>query len=805
MKRQNSLGLRQLSAAVCCVLLGVALGACGQNNPPPEVTAPAQVVSEATTAPTATAPAPLSVQTSTTAAVGLGDLATDGLTIDIPAGALPDGTTVELVTATAAPLPDSAGFASLAAPIDVSAPGGPTRLETPINVTFQIPDGVVTAADWEDRNLWFTYFDGQNWVYLPPTSSDAAAHTITLSTYHFSLLGYGKISVEEQLKNYTHSAAVSSLIQSNLVDEAVNAAVSQTVNYILQDKLGLKDDALTAKILSSLANDDAYRDLVNQFNSGDKTAFAQTLAVFAGQKIAENAGEAALAGVLENLASDTGVGFAAAAGQAAGYLVEGDLAEAGRVIGEQIADQFLITAVAKGAVEVVQYQIDTWKDAEIEAAYQAYRDGADGVFWGYNVEPGQFGALWEQMRGIATRLQQEAVAREEQRRAELGLPPATDAQLDAVRQRARDALEKQFVERQAQEEALAAREAQIDQLITAMRGANLLELGSFDYSRAYDTLETRLDKLLHLAQKILRDTGRSDWTSGAFTTDKAISTGDMVNLMQAWFSNDGPKLYAQMLFERFGILPPLAVPAAELAGVWLFRPLALDTSSLTCTDTSADSDTNTDPLAAVFFVTLGSAFGHYDVNQDQMSLTWTADSGRIPAEVAPYFQGSGAVQIDADTVHMQTGLTLLSQSSSGRAWPVWLAVGAVGLAPGVWLGRRSKAGRLILTLATAALLAGCFGMGFEIYGTMTSEMVFTTFEKVGAENVPVINDLEVFPTDLPRWRLTGTADMTMNMTIALTSTNEAGEETRSESVCSGVVAVQLEALIFPDVVVKFDQ
>lgn len=805
MKGQHSLWLRHLAAAACCMLLGIALGACGQENPPPEATGPAQVVSEATTAPTATAPAPLSVQTSATAAVGLGDLATDGLTIAIPAGALPEGATVELVTAAVVAPPDPALFTSLAAPIDVRAPGGPTRLETPIDVTFQIPDGAVEAADWEDGNLWFTYFDGQSWTYLPPTASDAAAHTITLTTYHFSLLGYGKISVEEQLKNYTHTAAVSSLIQSNVVDEAVNAAVSQTVNYILQDKLGLKDDALTTKILSSLANDDAYRDLVDQFNSGDKEAFAQTLAVFAGQKIAENAGEAALAGVLENLASDTGVGFAAAAGQAAGYLVEGDVAEAGRVIGQQIADQFLITTVAKGAVEVVQYQIDTWKDAEIEAAYKAYRDGADGVFWGYNVEPRQFGALWEQMRGIATRLQQEAVAREEQRRAELGLPPATDAQLDAVRQRARDTLEKQFVERQAQEEALAAREAQIEQLITAMQGANLLELGSFDYSRAYDTLETRLDKLLHLAQKILRDTGRAEWTSGVFTTDKAISTGDMVILMQAWFSNDGPKLYAQMLFERFGILPPLAVPAAELAGVWLFQPLALDTSSLVCTSDSADDQTDLEPLAIVFFVNLGSEFGRYTVNKDQMSLTWATDTTRIPAEVAPYFQGSGAVQIDADTVRVQTGLTILPQSSGWRPWPTWLAVGVVGIAPGVWLGRRSKAGWLLLALAATALLVGCVGLGFELNGSITSEMVFTTFEEIGAENVPVINDLETFPTDPPRWRLTGTADVIMNMTIAMTATNDAGEETRSESVCSGTITAQLEALIYPDVVMNLDQ
>jgi hypothetical protein len=37
----------------------------------------------------------------------------------------------------------------------------------------------------------------------------------------------------------------------------------------------------------------------------------------------------------------------------------------------------MVTKFFKVGVEIVQYRIETWKDAEIEAAYQAFRNGAD--------------------------------------------------------------------------------------------------------------------------------------------------------------------------------------------------------------------------------------------------------------------------------------------------------------------------------------------------------------------------------------------------------------------------------------------
>lgn len=107
----------------------------------------------------------------------------------------------------------------------------------------------------------------------------------------------------------------------------------------------------------------------------------------------------------------------------------------------------MITKIIQSGVEIVQAGIDSWKDAEIEAAYEAYKNGADNRFFGYNVDAGDFDALWSQMRGIATRLQSEAVNREIARRESMGMPPPTDRDLDRIREQVRENLKKDFENR----------------------------------------------------------------------------------------------------------------------------------------------------------------------------------------------------------------------------------------------------------------------------------------------------------------------------------------------------------------------
>ena len=86
----------------------------------------------------------------------------------------------------------------------------------------------------------------------------------------------------------------------------------------------------------------------------------------------------------------------------------------------KIADKFLITTAGKIAVEVIDYQIESWKNSEVEAAFKAYKNGANGAFWGYNVDKQDFDAVWTQMKGASRQLELEAIAKENGIRQESG-------------------------------------------------------------------------------------------------------------------------------------------------------------------------------------------------------------------------------------------------------------------------------------------------------------------------------------------------------------------------------------------------
>ena len=479
--------------------------------------------------------------------VTAGNLSTDGVQLSIPANSFDVGTKLTVENPKSVPLVISNQFTPIGAPVDIT--GAESRLSSPAVVTFQVDKGKY-AANLKDGGIWIAYFSGKKWEYFQPDTIDSMAGTISFKTYHFSTFAYGMVSVEEQIKQYTHSASLASLAQKK-VDKLVENLVANVVDMILIDELGWQDKSAKYQIISGLANDVEYRKLIDIFNNRDFEKFNSMLQIYAGKKIAENVDKAAFLGILKGVNKNANA--IAAASEVAGYMMEGQYAEAGRILGEKIANGFLITKLVNAGAEVVQYNIDLWKDAEIEAAFQAYKNGSDDKFWGYNVDAGKFDDLWNQMRGIATRLEVEAVEREIRRRATLSMPAATESELNDIRAQVKKEMEDNFKQRLNQEAELEKEAARLQSLVIIFQDSRLLEFGMYGYSEANDTLELRLDKLFHMVSKVLRDTGRLNWNTTAFTNEKEISANDVVSLIKAWYSTDGQNEYSKMLKEKFGI------------------------------------------------------------------------------------------------------------------------------------------------------------------------------------------------------------------------------------------------------------
>ena len=505
--------------------------------------------------------------TSNSEAATLGDINSQKVHVVVPGDSFDNPAQISLVTPENVPKYDSNKFTPIGAPVDISADVN-TRLNKPATIHMKIDNIDKYQDDIQNESIWIAYYNGTNWDYFKPSGYDEAKKELYFDTYHYCFFGYGKIDVEERIAKCIHSESVASYLQSDQIDETLNSAVEKITEHILKEKLGIEDDALSAKIISSLVNDDEYGDLIDKIKAKDVEGFNQDFNAFVGKKIAENLEESMLGEALGTIADKE---LLEPASQALGYASAGDFAEAGRIIGEQIADKFVFTQVAKGVIEVTQYNIDKWKDAEIEAAYKAYKNGANNKFWGYNVDPNDFDALWVQMRGIATKLQSDAVQAEIQRREEMSMRPATDEELEAVREKAAKELKKQFEQRAKEEGKIAEEEARLSKLVKAYQGNQLFTNLEFGYEDIMP-VEARIKSLIKIRDKILRDTERKGWNFSTVSNDREIGLGDLLSLTKAWFSDTTGDAYAKEIKKRFNIdvnkkktPPAVTQPVCDLA------------------------------------------------------------------------------------------------------------------------------------------------------------------------------------------------------------------------------------------------
>ncbi len=512
--------------------------------------------------------------TSSDQAVTLGALDKEQVQISIPGQAFDQSTQVQLFTPQEVPKVMGKEITPLGSPIEIKTGEKPVRLNQPVTITIKM-DKAAIAGKTDPGAFWATYYNGENWDYIKADKVDLENGTLQFTTYHFSLFGYGEVSVEERVKKWTNNEALAKWAQDS-VKGKMDEAAEKIIDNVLSEKLGIEDESTKMKVLGSLLKDGEWGDIRKNLQgasadglSPDQMAeFTQKVTQLAGKKIVDVVPKSKLASALGGITSDFGLGTATAASQAAGALAAGNKTEAARILGEHLADQFVATTVIKVAVATVQNQIDSWKNAELEAAFQVYKNGASSKipYWGYNVEKENFDDLWLQMKGASRQVEIEAIAAQEKAYREAGYPPLSNVEKDKIRAIVKRDLEKQFKQRLQDEKEIANEAEKLKELVDKYKESNLLEPGRDGYNKQY-TMEQRLDILIHLKDKILKDIKRTGLTTGANTTAKNLSYADLTQLTRAWYLEpDGPAQYAQMVKDKFGI--DLFPPATELNGVW---------------------------------------------------------------------------------------------------------------------------------------------------------------------------------------------------------------------------------------------
>ncbi len=255
-----------------------------------------------------------------------------------------------------------------------------------------------------------------------------------------------------------------------------------------------------------------------------------------------------------------------------------------------------------------------------------------------------------------------------------------------------------------------------------------------------------------------------------------------------------------------------AVSQIDLQGAWIILPSEPVSDNIVCQDASAASESESVTIHAnkelpISLPTIIGVMGDFRPDPAGNGLTWEWNNGRIPgeaaAEVHSLLQFSGAALPTVDKVQVQMETEWLRATSQAPAQPQWppLFLGLAMVVPGVWGWRKGKKPYAILPLFLATfLLVGCFGFGFNLWGTVKTDMQFTELEYLGGETIPTVG-LESMPTDLPLWKLRGTAVYDVNFNFAAT------EESQDTAVatCTGTATYNVEVQIFKDIVLNLDQ
>ena len=559
----NTTTLHKIALAGLCASSVFSLVGCGKTAATPTVTK--QPAGDTAWTFSKTIPEPVTDTGGGAKDVKLGNLAVNNVVVDIPKGALDADVAISLANPDDAPKYVGAEMEPVAAPIEIKTGNKPVRLNEKATVTFKF-DKTALPPNTEPFDLRVVYYDGATWEFLRPTTLDLDKGTATFETWHFSLFGLNKIKDKTKLtEDWIHSKTLDKELKKNF-NKMSDHVTNQIIDMTLQ-KMGVSDKTVKGQVLADVLKDDGYKEIYDAFEKGDVTGANQKIALLAGKKLASRVPASVYQGALKNIVG--GAKDIEAATKAAANIAEGRYEDAARIIGEQIADKFIITTAGKIAVEVMQGQIDSWKNSEVEAAYKAYRNGSNGYFWGYNNDAKDFDATWDQMRGIRRQLEIDAIKKENAVRRESGMPALTEAQQDMVREGVKESFRRQFAKRAEGDDRLQKEEEKMRTIVAAFAGA-----GFFDTAGAPAGLErgldyeNKLEVLYHFADKVMADTKRFDLTDKTgLIADKAINPDDIVQAARYWFSGpDGRKQYAKFIKDRFGI--SLSPDLANLAGAW---------------------------------------------------------------------------------------------------------------------------------------------------------------------------------------------------------------------------------------------
>jgi|GEM_PF-1262847 hypothetical protein len=488
--------------------------------------------------------------------------------VEIPAGAFDTDTSLKLVTLKTLPKEPDEGLSEIGPTVAIIKEGEQARSDEPMLVTLEFdPEGIKEAGEV----LVGYYHEEYGWYLLSPEVVDLENGLLTFETYHFSTFAAFQADERTRISRFLDHSATEAYVRS-LNGEQSNAAIELMVKEIMVEGAGIVENEVLELITKTVVKQLPYGSTAIALYDMDKDEILNitletTLSVL-GQLIAED--DSVLADITDS-ASTVGA-FASAMGSFSAGDIDGGL--------ETMADEILdnipvidkIKEIGEDVVEIYNEVINNvWFRPEIEKAFQVYKNGAEGGWFGYSVDAGNWDQLSAQMRGAFAKVRTDYI---QAFCDSHGLDPATltEEEHNRIGDEGMEKLHNQFDERLARQAEIEQIRATQEQLMEMFAEKGLLEevIGTNPMYTGNEDLEMLMNRLMNMTAKVLQDTGRNEIITHSFDENidepgTRIYAQDVADLVWIWYVNqpNSEEAYQQALIDKGLIKDPNLIYGVE--------------------------------------------------------------------------------------------------------------------------------------------------------------------------------------------------------------------------------------------------
>lgn len=391
------------------------------------------------------------------------------------------------------------------------------RLQVPALMTVKLPKDETELSEYFFAN----YYDGQ-WEYLMPDYIDLKDKTASIEVSHFSFWGFGKLSEDEQIKNFAHNLATIQF-QRTKIKENLHKSLGRQYEDLFES-MGVTNGNLREKLTMDMI--DYFESEIYEPNSDlsvytpMSTLVTMANAVGKGKDGRVEMQDAMLEfigkGIFQIIQKDPSqfsmiAGVTGGLSRAAGAMMEGDTKAALEGVADALRTNFIVrvaddlTTLVK---ETGEYAVEIWTMNELEKAYKAYIGEGQGKYGYHSDVEGDFDTIFITLGGGATHMELNIV-KKYCAKYNLKYEDLTQEKRTEILNNAYKYLEESFKERKASESEIKRLETRQILIINEMKKLGMLnetynpKYFGMDKKGAKFSIDDRLKRLYAIRDKII--------------------------------------------------------------------------------------------------------------------------------------------------------------------------------------------------------------------------------------------------------------------------------------------------------------